>query len=685
MKKILDWLKSPASDFALFVVLVVLLNLVCRRAYLRFDLTAPKSYSLSKASRQAVKTLTEPLSIKVYFSDNLTAPYSNVQQYLSDLLVEYKGAANKNFSYSFVDMGNPKNQREASDCGLHQIQIQEVKNSEIGFKQAFMGLAIFYADEIDTIDAITSTASLEYTLTSKISSMIQKADALAGIGENGKISLTLYKSDELSAFGINGFDQIDEKAMAAFNAVNKRSQGRIEFKTVSPSAQELQMISEKYGAPLISWRDKNGETGSGALALVLEHGEKFRLVPLSLQSVPLFGYMVGGLDDLEQSLSDNLTSLVSTVTQIAYSTGNGERALRGENGRSVLESLAGDMYTFNEVNLSEGDIPSNVAMLMIAGPKSRFSDDELYKIDQFVMKGGNVMFLLDPFQEEGGGYYQMPSYAPIDTGLSKLLDAYGVKVPCEYVFDEKCFVNYSQYQQYGALNLYWAPMLSRGQLSQRSDITRNLGSVIFLQCAPIDTEAASALDGVSVTALAKSSPGAWTKSTDIQLNPLMVAPPSDKSQKSQMALAVLLDGKFKSAFQGNPAQKNDGDFSTNAHVPKSVQASRIFIAGTSEIAGEQLIDEGGKEPVAIMMRNAIDCMNGNDDLCAMRVKGLSLNELHGGDTVLAVVARFFNQFGLAVLVVAAGLVVWRKREKRRRAIHAKYNPNDARYAAGDSK
>ena len=77
MKKFIDWIKSPKSDFALFVILLILANFVGRKAFLRFDLTQPKSYSISKSSKQMVKTLEEPLSIKVFFDENLPSPYNS--------------------------------------------------------------------------------------------------------------------------------------------------------------------------------------------------------------------------------------------------------------------------------------------------------------------------------------------------------------------------------------------------------------------------------------------------------------------------------------------------------------------------------------------------------------------------------------------------------------------------------
>ena len=104
MKKILNWLKSSKSDFSLFIILLILANLVAYNAFARFDLTSAQSYTLSKASKNLVKNLEEPLSVRVFFDENLPAPYNSVAQYLNDLLFEYKNAANKNFTVSYMDM-----------------------------------------------------------------------------------------------------------------------------------------------------------------------------------------------------------------------------------------------------------------------------------------------------------------------------------------------------------------------------------------------------------------------------------------------------------------------------------------------------------------------------------------------------------------------------------------------------
>lgn len=685
MKKFISWLKSPASDFALLVILLILANLAGHRAFLRCDLTQPKSYSLSPASRQVMKTLDAPLSVKVFFSDNLPAPYSSTAQYVRDMLVEYKGASNRNFSYTFMDMSKDANKTLAADYGLNQIQIQELKNSEVGFKQAYMGIVVSYADAIETLDGITTSDGFEYKLTTKISRMMSTANTLAGLAADDRIKMTLYVTGQLRDFQIGGFDDIEKTVQNAVKDLNKKNMDRIDYQKIDPSPSDLRALSAKYGMQLINWTDKSGKPGAGVIGLVIEHGDSFRLIPLSMQR-SLFGYAISGLDGLEKAATDSLTSLLSKATQIGYITGHGEEELYTQNGPSRFSSLISDMYEFSEIKLSEKDIPAGISTIVINGPSSEFTDAELYKIDQFVMRGGNVMFFVNPFKEEGGGYYQAPTYTPLDTKLSKLLNSYGIQPQKNYVMDENCYKQQSQ--QYGNMSLFWAPMLQKKQLDASSPITKNLGYVIFLQTGAVDTTAAEKDKDVKVTVLAKSSPKSWTVADNIQLNPLMLAAPSDKKSEKAENLAVLVEGKFRSAFTSDPSadsSKDSGSLTSVTHIQQSTQSGKIFVSGTSMITGSQLIDENGTEPIAMFIRNSVDYMNGNADLCTMRTKGLSLNTLSGADSPLAAASKFFNQFGLTVLTALAGFIVWRMRENRRRRIHDRYNPDDTRTIRKPSK
>ena len=594
--------------------------------------------------------------------------------------MEGKGAANKNFSYQFFNMKKQENQRIASGYGLRQVQIQQVKNSEVGVKQVWMGLAITYGDSIETIDGISSDAGFEYNLTTKISKMISQADTLAGLSADDKIRVTLYTSDGLDQFRIANFENVQKLAQTAFNSVNHKNKNRLTFDSESPDEEEMDSIADKYGLQLINWQNKNGTEGKGIFGLVIEHNGAFRTVPLSIQR-SFFGYGISGLDNIEENLSGSLESLLSKSTEIGYITGHSEAELSDQNGSDTnFKKILSDSYSFKEIKLSENDIPLNINTIVINAPKEKFAESELYKIDQFLLKGGNIMIFQDPFNSTQENYYQAPSYEKIDTGLNEILEKYGMKLESNYVFDEDCYT-YNQ-QGYGKIRMYWAPMLAKQQLLQKNVISKNLGYVILLQPGEISTEEAAKNKDLKVSVLAKSSPKSWTMTQNFDIGPNMQTP-YDKSIYKSHNLAVLVEGKFPSAFAENPAEKQNSEtekdgLKTTVHLAKGTQTGRIFAVNTAYAASNQLINEDGSEPIAMFIRNAVDYMNGNAELCSMRTKGLSLNTMQNTNGALALIIRYFNQFVLAILAAAAGFIMWRIRSIRRRKIHDKYNPNDRR-------
>ena len=75
--------------FMIYLVLIVLINIAGTTLFFRLDLTGNRIYSISAVSQQVVATLSEPLTINVFFTKNLPAPHNNTELYLRDLLEEY--------------------------------------------------------------------------------------------------------------------------------------------------------------------------------------------------------------------------------------------------------------------------------------------------------------------------------------------------------------------------------------------------------------------------------------------------------------------------------------------------------------------------------------------------------------------------------------------------------------------
>ncbi|WP_296031921.1 Gldg family protein [uncultured Treponema sp.] len=680
--KFISWIKNPSADIWLFIVAVVLLNLVASRAFFRIDLTESKSYSLSSSSKEVVKNLEEPLNVKVFFSANLPSPYSNVEQYVKDILAEYGNSANKNFSCEFFDMEDYDNQRIARGYGLNQIQIRELKNNEVGLKNVFMGIVISYADQIEKIDGISSSDGLEYKITSAIGKIISSTNILAGLSDNVKVSL--YKSESLEQFNISGFEKIDDEVGKAFSAANKKFKGRLDFKSENPDSETSLALGKKYGIQSVSWKNPDGKIEYGTIGLVVEYGQKVQLVPLRLTNA-IFQYVVSGLDDLEENIEECVKTVVSKTDVIVYVAGHGEHSLADKNDSMYLKSLLADTYDLQEVNLLENEIPISAQLLIVNGPKEKFSDAELYKIDQFVLRGGNAIFFVDsvdeimPYGEMA--YYSQPEYVPVENGLEKLFDSYGIKIGNEYVMDEKCFSQFTQ--QYGKLDFYYTPLIQKNCLDQKNLISKNLGNIFFPQVFEIDISGAKENKDAKVSVIAKTSEKSWTVpvAENFVLSPMSIFPPKEEDKFSSKNVAVLIEGKFKSAFDNSPFESEaENVLAAKNHLDSSIQNSKIFIASTSCIATAKfgLLQEDSQTPNSYFVRNAVDYMNGKEDFCSMRTKNLSLNTLKMSSGKFALAVKYFNQVGLAVLVALGGLCVFVLRRQHREKIRMTYDPEDPR-------
>jgi len=687
MKKFINWLKSPSSDFALFIVFLLLLNIVSYNSFFRLDLTEPKSYSLSKPSKQVVKNLQEPLTIRVFFDKNLPTPYNSVAQYVEDLLAEYDGVANKNFSVINMDLSKEESLEMASDYGLSQIQIQEIKNNEVGFKQVYMGLVLSYGDSIETLDSITSTEGFEYKLTTKISKMISTADTLANLKQDEKINVTLYFSPVLKNMGISGCAELEEIVETTFKEVNKQNKDRLDYKVVNPSESETIEFVQKYGIQAIQYKSENQQKVA-ALGLVVEYNDDFRVIPVQIER-SLFGYVVSGLETIGESINESLQSLMSNVQSIGYVTGHGELSLQDERQALNFNKMVSAHYQIEELNLVENDIPMNMSCIVINGPKADFAEEELYKIDQFIMRGGNVMFFVDSLVEQGGSPYQAAEYVPNELNIDKLLNKYGVKRNYDYVMDTNCYTTSSP--EYGKVNLYWAPIMQKDSLAKKSVITQNLGYLIFLQNGSLDISGAENNSNLKSTVLVKSSPESWAQSERIMLNPIFMTPP-EAGNFAPQNLAVMIEGKFDSAYTEKPEfetsdesaeatenqTKDENQLTTENHLASAKLPGKIFVTGSSYVTTYQILDGQDTSPISMFFLNVIDYLNGNEEVCTMRTKGLGINVLTIKSPAFATIAKYFNQFGLVILVVVAGLIVVRSRAKRRKQIREKYNPNDSR-------
>ncbi|WP_028323484.1 Gldg family protein [Desulfatirhabdium butyrativorans] len=722
----------PYLRFVSYLVLVILVNAAGITLFARFDLTANRMYSLSEVSKSVVHTLSEPLTIQVFFSKNLPAPHNNTERYLHDLLEAYGAYANDRFSYAFHDVDakqasaeSEKNQKLAESYGITPVQIQVVENDEISFQKAYMGLVLIHGDLVERIPAITNTDGLEYRLTTAIQKLNNKISALLRITD--PIQVKLYYStsmDSLAPYiGLKDLSSLPSEIKRMVDRLNARMYNKLVFTHIDPSKTEIPEteLSDLHIMTLKWPALDNGKLpeGHGSVGLVVEHGKKSLAIPLlQVFKVPIIGtqYQMPEMQQIENQINAQVESLININETLGYLADHGTPSLYGasmgapqRNSESVdiFRNLADETYSLKEVRLKDGPIPDEFNTLIIAGPTEPFSDNDLYQIDQFLMKGKSLAIFADAFKEIQGqqGMMQGGTHEQVNTGLEKLLEHYGMHIEPAIVLDESCYKQQVP-QQYGGGErpLYFAPLIKNENIVKDHAFMKPIRGLIAYRMSPLTMDEQKLKQmGLKGGYLFSSSDKSWEMKPPIRLNPMMIAPPG-QAERSRKWLACLVEGDFPSYFAGKPvpekpkpeadasdkgqgAKAQDGKTENSKPAAPAVDLSgmkqegatiekgkpgKIFLTTSSALLTDVILDEAGRSPNAIWLMNTIDYLNNREAVAMMRGKEQRFNPLADISPTLKTVLKTFNIAGLPVLVILAGLGVYASRSARKRSIQQRF-------------
>ncbi|MBN2434937.1 MAG: Gldg family protein [Spirochaetes bacterium] len=680
---------TDAYNYVFYFIILILLNVFASSYNLRFDLTDGGVYSLSDVSKRSVKNITEPLSVRVFFSEDLPAPYSNVRLYLKDILEEYKSAADGNFTFEFVDMSKDEGKNIARSYGIQPIEIRQLSGDEYKAKSAYMGMVFIHGDIIDKIPQVARLKGLEYMITTKITKMRGKVDVLSG---SESVKVTLYVSDKLEMFNINGLNKLETAVKEVVDSASKENSGKVEFSSVSSvDDQTIEMLVSKFGATPLSWEDtrlpdgRRLAAGQGVITVTLEYGEKKSAINLQVAQTP-FGMMLSGIEELDENVKSTIDSLISSNMVIGYVVTGATKNVQDEQaGGGALLNLLSDMYEIQMIDLAQGAIPETISTVIINGPVLPLVPAELYAIDNYIMRGGNVLFFTDMFYEipqnrQQQQMQQPPQFRPIENGIPGLLETYGVKVNQDYVMDMQSFV--MQQPGMDPVNLYFAPEIFRENLNKENPSTSYLNYMLMVKASSIELDKQK-LESKNIKSevLVSSSPESWLMTGEINLSPYGLEIPEKDTMKSY-PLAVILDGKFESHFaNGKPDDgetKESSSLMVEKHLKESISNSKIAVVSTSEITSGNLQNINNNDPRqmfvynnALFLHNLVDYMSGFDDVPQMRSKGLESNLKEVSETSKNVF-KIINIAALPLLSVIMVLVIIRLRMMRRKKIERRY-------------
>lgn len=164
-----------AAGALIALAAVAAVNGVAAVAWTRLDLSAERSYSLSKGTKQVLSQLEEPLTVRVYFTRDLPPPYGATRRYLLDLLSEYRAAARGKLNF-----GESEDEKEATGAGIAPIGLNIVQRGVFEARQAYMGAALLYKDRKEVLPVVTSPEDLEYELTRRIKRLVSPEKKTVG-------------------------------------------------------------------------------------------------------------------------------------------------------------------------------------------------------------------------------------------------------------------------------------------------------------------------------------------------------------------------------------------------------------------------------------------------------------------------------------------------------------------------
>jgi len=191
-------------------------------------------------------------------------------------------------------------------------------------------------------------------------------------------------------------------------------------------------------------------------------------------------------------------------------------------------------------------------LLLVAKPTSPFSDEQKQVIDQYIMNGGRVLWLIDQVNISLEDMYKTGGVTmamPLDLNLTDMFFQYGFRLNYTLINDlyfSEIVVATGDGSQSRYMNIPWVynPMVLS---SNNHLINSNLDAVRLQFANGIDT----LKNGVKKTVLLSSSPFSKADGTPREIN-LRIDPKAMNKElykKGNIPLAVLLEGEFKSMYK----------------------------------------------------------------------------------------------------------------------------------------
>ncbi len=348
------------------------------------------------------------------------------------------------------------------------------------------------------------------------------------------------------------------------------------------------------------------------------------------------------IQNLEYAFSSAIKKITSGGKPIIAFT-EGDHELNDLQLNDAMKSLA-DGYEIGRLNLKTVpfDVLMRVKLLVIPKPDTAFTELEKFKIDQFVMRGGRVLWAIDQVNAEldslrghGGDQMSFPKQLELDDQLF----TYGIRINYDLIADMSCAQipintgNMGGQSQIQMLPWLYYPIFMP---ISKHPIVKNLDGIRSEFASTIDT---LAIKNVKKTILLTSSPynKKLTAPHIISLQALEQEPDPKEFRNAPKTVAVLLEGKFTSDFLNRPTPQGLTEHVTA--IPES-KPTKMIVISDGDVLKNQIGSDGS--PYALgydhymrqnfgnknLLLNIADYMTDDSGLIALRTKEIQIRLLN---------------------------------------------------------
>ena len=423
-------------------------------------------------------------------------------------------------------------------------------------------------------------------------------------------------------------------------------------------------------------KGKMAQTTVYPYALVEYKGKK-RVVNLLQNQRGLSGEenLNNSIENLEYILVDAIRGLAQTqVEKVVFLEGHGELE---ERDVYDLTQLLAQYYQVDRGRLgNEAGVLDDYAAVIIADPQLPFLEEDKYILDQYIMQGGRVLWVVNGvrFSSDFLASQGTTPIVALDLDINDMLFRYGVRIHHGLVQDLQCLpvpVDVStnaQQPNWQPMPWTYAPLLLT---SQQSPITRNVAQLSATMVSAV--ELVGGEDGIRKEVLLATSSASKITPVPAQVNLSMGVDDEHSYQYAFIPVAVSLEGEFSSLYAHLGAPESIVASAPTRKV--SVPTRQIVVAAGSAIRN----DWQHNQPLPLgydrytktqfgnrdFMLNAVLYLTDNEGWLELRQKEITLRLINDQRAqITRVKAQVMSMvIPLAILALLGVVIVVMKKQK----------------------